>query len=139
MVQFLPGMIYLISSRGRGSIAFFLIFLPVLFLVAGTLISEDAMLPAFGVGWIVSGVTCFILGRHWNRQTRNHLFGPLKLETWGLIYGAIGTGLILLFLMGLNAERSMRKPIKRPTVSFTGERTPPRRFGVFELSDFKDQ
>ena len=110
-------MIYLLSWRGRGFVAFLLIFLPVAFLLAASAIGEDAMLPAFGIGWLISGIICFVFGRRWNRPTNNHFFGPLKLQTWGVIFGAIGAVLLWLFVSQLIVERQMRRPTKRPSAA----------------------
>lgn len=94
-------MIHLISWRGRGYVAFLAIFLAVAFMAAGAAFNEDIASLLFAVGWVVSGVICFILGRRWNRVADVHRFCTFRLQTWGFIYAGIGLFLMRFAWMGL--------------------------------------
>lgn len=87
-------MIYLISWQGRGLIALLGIFLAVGIALPGAAFNDDICFFLLTIGWVVSGVMCFILGRRWNQIADVHRFCTLRLQTWGKIY--IGIGLFLM-------------------------------------------
>ncbi|CAN5427298.1 hypothetical protein BH10PLA1_BH10PLA1_10880 [soil metagenome] len=92
-------MVYLISWRGRGILA-----LPAVLIPIGLSILIDAVIGKyffllFTLGFVSIGVACLALGRKWNAGQRLHTLGPMKLETWGAIYGAFG---LLLLPAGIN-------------------------------------
>jgi hypothetical protein len=95
-------MIYLLSSSGRGYIGFLALMGAVLGgLGVGAALGRGEML-CFGLGWIVAGVVCYVLGKRWNRTERIHKFCGLALERWGWIYAGIG---VFLTISGYQAMR----------------------------------
>jgi hypothetical protein len=95
-------MIYLLSWSGRGFVGFLALLGAVVGgLGVGALLGQGEIL-CFGVGWIVAGAICLVLGKKWNRDGKFHKFCGLQLQTWGWIYGVIG-----LFLT-LNGYQAMK-------------------------------
>jgi hypothetical protein len=71
-------------------------------MAAGAAINEDMAVFFFAIGWIVSGIVCFVLGRRWNRFADVHRFCMLRLQTWGLIYAGFGIFLLPSAWLGLS-------------------------------------
>jgi hypothetical protein len=95
-------MIYMLSWAGRGWVAFLAIWFAVFAgLGLGALIGRAEVL-CFGLGWLASGVVCFVLGKKWNGRDKIHKFCGLALQTWGWIYGGIG---LFLSWAGFQAAR----------------------------------
>ena len=88
-----------LSWSGRGLIVLPLLIVPALLMFAfderGPLI---AML-AFGLGWLLSGAACLLLGKWWNADGPIHKFARLRMETWGFI--CLGFGLFLLIPLAI--------------------------------------
>jgi len=103
-------MIYLISWRGRGYLAFLAIFFAVLFALPGALISDDMAFFAMTVGWVIAGVTCFVLGKRWNRIADVHRFCNLRLQTWSLIYVGVGIFLMPYAFLGMQLVHHRHGP-----------------------------
>ena len=86
-------MIGVLSWSGRGLIVLPLLFVPMVFMAIFDTGTSDASVVAFGIGWLLSGVTCLVLGKLWNADGPRHKFGRLRLEKWGYIF--LGLGLLI--------------------------------------------
>lgn len=101
---------FLISWRGRGSVAFLAIWLAVACMLIGLPKGDEMAFLTFAIGWIVAGVLCFVLGRKWNGKGDLHRFCGAKLQTWGIIYACIGLFLLQPAIQGLHLAASARRP-----------------------------
>jgi len=108
-------MLYLLSWRGWGALAFFGIFVTVGFMAMGSLINEDGERFGFAVGWLAVGAACLLIGKRVNRDEATHLFCNLKLQTWGVIYGCIGLFLGLGAIRDRGAGSELKKPLRPAT------------------------
>lgn len=105
-------MIYLLSWRGRGFVAFLAIFVAAGFMLAGSaMFGEDAALLSFAIGWMVAGIGCIILGWRWTKIADVHRFCMLRVQTWGIIYALIGLFFLRVGWLGLEQSRPHRHPI----------------------------
>ena len=107
-------MIYLISYRGRGLVVFPLILLPIV--VAGVFdaVFAGSFVVGFGVGFLLTGIICWLLGRQWTRQGRDDRFCGASVQTWGAVWGVIGLLLLLGLLNRMRLDRSLtvqRRPL----------------------------
>jgi hypothetical protein len=108
-------MIYMLSWRGLGVLAFFGIFVTVGFMALGSLIDEDAGFLGFSLGWVVVGIACYLIGRRANRAEPVHRFCNLKLETWGVIYGCVGLFMGLVAYRDFGARARLKQPLRPAT------------------------
>ena len=107
-------MIHLLPWQGKGGVVFFLIYLPVVFLGLGTLVSERAALNLSSLGSL-TGVICFALGRKWEGDPRrDDRFCTLRVKSWRKIFIVLGAWLLLITSIGYFREQEMRKPIRLP-------------------------
>src|SRR5947209_12716160 len=88
-------MVYLLSWRGRGFVAFLAIWAAVASMFLGMPFGEEASFLTFSIGWIIVGIVCLLLGHKWNANGNVHLFCGAPLQVWGIIYIAVG---LLLFM-----------------------------------------
>ena len=93
-------MIYLLSWHGRGFVAYLFILLPVLLGVLAEAVFEKYFVLAFGIGWLISGAFCWVLGRKWNAVENLHRFCGASLQAWGYIFGGIGLFLTWFGVVG---------------------------------------
>ena len=52
-----------------------------------------------GIGWLLAGTTCWILGRIWNRDQAFDRFLGFRVEYWGLFYFIPGVVMLLPILL----------------------------------------
>ena len=92
-------MIGVLSWSGRGLIVFPLLLVPAVLMFLFDDRGPTAAMLAFDLGWLLSGVTCLLLGKWWNAAAPIHKFARLRLETWGYI--CLAFGLLLLIPMAI--------------------------------------
>lgn len=83
-----------LSWSGRGLIVLPLLLVPAVLMFAFEDWGPQSAMLAFGLGWLLSGAVCLVLGKWWNADGPLHKFARLRMETWGYI--CFGFGLLLL-------------------------------------------
>jgi hypothetical protein len=59
----------------------------------------SAFLIPSGSSWVATGITCWILGRIWNRDQALHRFLGFRVDSWGLFYFVPGVLMLLPLLL----------------------------------------
>jgi hypothetical protein len=84
----------ILSWSGRGLVVLPLLLVPAMLMFAFEDRGPQSAMLAFGVGWLLAGAVCLVLGKWWNADGPLHKFARLRMETWGYI--CLGFGLLLL-------------------------------------------